>query len=97
MNKTVPGAKNWPDQKKRSRLRVIDIGTPYDCTGRMIRWAREMRSGKMGRVTDVIITARCINSDGSIDYEHFANGTGSRETFHAMASSMLKRHSGVPE
>lgn len=99
MNKTVPGAKNWPDQKKpakRGGLRVIDVGTPYDCTGRMIRWAREMRSAKVGRVTDVIITARYQMPDGSVDYEHFANGTGTREIYHAMASNALHRWHGSP-
>jgi hypothetical protein len=99
MNKTVPtgrlcdtAAEKNTRARRGSKLRVIDEGTPYDVTGRMIRWAREIRTGKLGRCTDVLIVARCIGPDG-IAYEHFSNGTGTRETYMAMAQNAVKRHS----
>jgi hypothetical protein len=94
MNKTVPSATNWPDErprKKTVKLRVIDQGTAYDVSGRMIRWARELRTGKLGRCTDVLIVARCMGKDG-LAYEHFSNGTGTNEIYLAMAQSAIKRH-----
>ena len=91
MNKTVPSPTNWPEKKRASKLRVIDQGTRYDPTGRMIKWARELRSGANGRCTDVLIVARCLTLDG-VAYEHFMNGTGEREVTSAMAQAVLKRY-----
>ena len=99
MNKTVPTARLCDTEAeknarkvRKSRIRPIDENTPYDVTGRMFKWAREIRSGALGRVTDVVICARCIGDDG-IAYEHFVNGTGSRETYMVMANSVMKRYS----
>jgi hypothetical protein len=82
---------------RKSRLRAIDQGTPYDATGRMIKWARELRSGKLGRCTDVLIVARTIKTEtgdgrGGHGYEYFGNGPGDAKTFHAMAEALALRY-----
>lgn len=98
MNKTIPTARLCDTEaeknailRKKSKLRVIDQGTRYDPTGRMIKWARELRNGASGRCTDVLIVARCLAEDG-IAYEHFMNGTGEREVTAAMAHAVMKRY-----
>lgn len=75
----------------RSKLRAIDKGTPYDAAGRTVKWARELNSGKMGRVTDIVIVARVIAKDG-LAYEHFANGIGNGDTYRCMLERALLRY-----
>lgn len=104
MNTTVPTAVlseteavKKADLRRKSRLRVIDQGTPYDATGRMIKWARELRSGKLGRCTDILIVARTIKTEtgdgkGGHGYEYFSNGPGDAKTFYAMAEALALRY-----
>lgn len=98
MNKTVPSPTNWPEQKpakKRGGIRVINEGTPYDVPGRLKKWAREIESGKMGRVTDYLLVVRCIKED-EISFEHFLGGTGTPETYMYMARAAEKRTEPSP-
>jgi hypothetical protein len=95
LSETEAGKK--ADLLRKSRLRAIDQGTPYDATGRMIKWARELRSGKLGRCTDVLIVARTIKMEtgdgqGGHGYEYFGNGPGDAKTFHAMAEALALRY-----
>jgi hypothetical protein len=83
--------------KRHSRLRAIDQGTPYDATGRMVKWLRELRSGKLGRCTDVLMVARVIIAEngegtGGPAYEHFKNGISGHDVHRRMAEVAMERH-----
>jgi hypothetical protein len=70
MNKAVSNAKNWPEQKKRPKLRVIDRGTSYDTVGQMTRMMRKVQSGKHGELRGFAVSW-VMDSGSKI---HFING-----------------------
>jgi hypothetical protein len=97
MNTTVPNSNPTAGRKKRSKLRAIDQGTPYDATGRMVKWMRELRAGTLGRCTDIVMVARVINQEdgtgsGGPAYEYFSNGLSDSSTHKAMAEAIATRY-----
>jgi hypothetical protein len=47
---SVPGAKNWPERKKRAGLRVIDRGTDNDAEGSLVRLTRSFQKESRGKL-----------------------------------------------
>lgn len=76
--------------KRKTTIRAINAGTSNDATGRAKRWIRLLETGKLGRVTDVMVTARVLKGDQACT-ECFQNGTGGAEIFHYIASVHANR------
>jgi hypothetical protein len=74
-----------PVARKKSNIRAIDQGTPYDVTGRMRRLVRDVEAGHYGEVTDAIVILRGKNGK-SVNIQPFFYGKSETEVLYFMAS-----------
>lgn len=91
MNRTVPNAKNWPDQKKPKHggIRVIDRGTNYDTLGKFRRVLRQMEKGDVGEIRGFALSI-VTGSGEEIRYKHAMYGPASMSELRAAATSLAK-------
>jgi hypothetical protein len=100
MNKTVPNAKNWPDEgrdrllaRKRSGIRAINKGTSYDVPGKLRKLAREIEKGMHGEVRGAAL-AFLYAKDGKLKASCIFTGTCSTAELHMLAC-YLEQETGI--
>lgn len=76
--------------KKKTKLRAIDQGTVYDIPGKLINLARQVRSGELQGVSDVMVVAKTHEKDG-YHYHVFGFGCGEPAVQHHMLATGAKR------
>ena len=64
----------------KTRIRRIDRGTRYDITGNLRKLVRDIESGKLGQVRDIVFAIRTIRVGGAIEVDTRHVGTGTMET-----------------
>jgi hypothetical protein len=67
---------------RKSRLRVINNGTRYDVAGKLKWLARQIESGKLGDVRDVVVGVAHIGNGGGMTASAYHYGTGNIAAAH---------------
>lgn len=77
--------------KKRTKLRVINVGTRYDVSGKLRAFIREIESGEINPRDVIVLSRETIRNNASarVDMRHY--GTGSTEDLHWMLATAQNR------
>lgn len=84
MNKIVPNAKNWPDEKprkKRSKLRVLDERPNGTITAELTRLLRDIQQEKFGKVRAFGMVTISGRGNDRMFFHHFGGDYRRDEMF----------------